>query len=1206
MAKILKIAIVLLFFVLGFSEMSFSQRKVFKFSHLTVAQGLPENSVLSIQQDKAGFMWFGTQNGLVRHDGYNLKSYKPNKKDNNTISSEIITSLLVSRNGTLWIGTSYGLNRYNKESDNFSVYHPDTINILKGNLIEKSLYLIHEDSEGCLWIVTGKQFLLKFDPKLEKFFYPDFKEGNQSSILNLRIFAPSFYLSTFRSFSKYSIYEDEEKNMWFGTIDGLYKYNNSSNTVMKMAGEGTDFNSLSSGKVTQIIKASGNGLLIGTYGGGLNFYDKSTGKFKWFRHETYNSNSLLCDSIINLYRDMLGRVWISTLQGIDCYDESADKFIHFKPDPENPDCLCKPIAIPILEEKNKGEIWFLTRRNGIEVLDINSGLFSHCKNSISDIESISSNIISAIYKDLSGTLWIGTSWSGLNKMKDLSYIPFEHLQNDKLDPNSLTDDYITFVKESPFKKNVFWIGTDKGLNYYDKNKKIFISYSTAKQHSINADRVFDAYEDKKGILWIATYEGGLNRFDLKKNSFIYYKNNPDDTTTISNDNVRVIHEDRKGNLWIGTSGGGINIMNIKTGKFKRYMKDRNNPYSIDDNNILCIFEDKAGTIWVGTNIGGLNKYLPEKDGFYSYLGKTDSLECISAIYEDSKSRMWIGTYRYGLHLFDREKSSSTIFTEKDGLLQNSVSGIQEDEKGRLWLFTDRGISCFTPETKLFRNYDASYDIYFKGYLRTGCSYKSSLGELFVGSSNGIYSFFPDKVNTNPFPPKTVITDIKINDNALSFYNNLSIYKNASVLKEITLLYWQNIISIEFSALHYNIPEKNHYQYYLENLDTGWRDAGYNHFANYTNLDPGRYIFHVRAANCDGLWNYDSTDLIIIIKPPFWKTWWFRIFIFVLILGSIFFIYRVRVKYLTKQTNELEKQVNERTKEINEQKESLKQKNTEIEYTNAELHKMNDMVGEQNTELKILNEDLNSKNNQIAHQNEALKYLVDEKNEFLGMIAHDLRNPLFVILGSADLLLRGIKEKKYDESKLNKDLERIKTATTRMKRFIEDILQIASIESAKIRLEPEKTDYLIVLTDIVEFYKRLAEEKSIKIEFTKSENDESIILTFDPSRIIQVLENILSNAIKFTSPGGTIKVSYCRKDNKVFTYIEDSGQGIEQDELPFLFKGSKKLSSKPTGGETSTGLGLVIVKKIIEMHNGEVFAESEKGKGSRIFFSLNIN
>ena len=176
----------------------------------------------------------------------------------------------------------------------------------------------------------------------------------------------------------------------------------------------------------------------------------------------------------------------------------------------------------------------------------------------------------------------------------------------------------------------------------------------------------------------------------------------------------------------------------------------------------------------------------------------------------------------------------------------------------------------------------------------------------------------------------------------------------------------------------------------------------------------------------------------------------------------------------------------------------------------------------------------------------------------------------------------------------------------MRRFIEDILQIASIESAKIKLEFERADYLKVLDDTVEFYKRLAEEKSIRFEYQKEENNDSLIITFDPSRIIQVLENILSNAIKFTLPGGVIKVSYSRKDNQIFTCIEDSGQGIEKDEIPFLFKGSRKLSAKPTGGESSTGLGLVIVKRIVDLHGGEVFGESEKGKGTKIYFSLNIN
>jgi serine phosphatase RsbU (regulator of sigma subunit)/ligand-binding sensor domain-containing protein len=788
-------------------------------------------------------MWFGTQDGLNKYDGYSFKVYRPDPENPNSVSHNIILALREDHRGLIWIGTmGGGLNQFNRETETFTHYRnrPEDGASLGSNFVQA----IHEDRSRVLWVGTTAG-LNKFHRETGTFTrYLDIP-GDSNSLSDNVVNA---------------IYEDRANVLWIGTNNGLNKFNPETGTFDRYREEPGKPHTLSSNVITSIREDHSGEFWMGTVNG-LNRFDRETGKFTVYRYQSDNPHSLSSNAVNRVYEDHAGVLWVTTVnRGINTFDRRTERFVHYGFDANNP-------------------------------------------------TSLSSDFISSIYEDRSGILWIGTAGAGLDQF-DRETEKFKHYNNDPNNPNSLSMNFVYGFCED--RSGNLWITTNGGgLNRFDPGTGQFTHYRAdpGNSDSLNSDLVFCVYEDSTGVLWVGLNGAGVDRFEPGTGTFRHYTQRTGDPSALSNNFVRVIYEDSGAVPWFGTQGGGLNRFNRQTGTFNVYRFQPDNSHSISDDNIRAIHEDReeGHVLWVGTTNGGLNKFDRETGRFTRYRSTindptTLGSDNIQSIYQDPSGILWLGTFGGGLNKFDPRKGTVVNhYREKNGLPNDVVYGILPDEQGFLWLSTNKGLSRFNPRSETFKNY-TSRDGLQSNEFNGGAYYKNKSGEMFFGGLNGFNAFYPRDFKDNKHIPPIVITDFQIFNKSVGIGCDSPLKKHISGAGEIILSYEENVFSFKFVALDYTIPEKNQYRYMMEGFDKEWTltDAS-KRFATYTNLDPGEYVFRVRGSNNDGVWNEEGTSIKIIITPPFWQTWWFRVISVLVVVVLALLYYRVRMRIIYQKT-----------------------------------------------------------------------------------------------------------------------------------------------------------------------------------------------------------------------------------------------------------------------------------------------------------------
>lgn len=856
-----------------------AQQQDIRFERLSIEDGLSQSSVYSILQDNRGFMWFGTDDGLNRYDGYTFTIYRHDPENPHSLSNNVVRALYEDRAGMLWIGTEGGgLNVFDRNTEQFKHYRHDPDS--PGSLSHDTVGTIYEDRNGTLWIGSWGGGLNSFDRETQIFTHYQSDPNNPESISTDQIL---------------SIYEDRAGTLWIGTWEGGLERLEARATPETPSGRfrhyqhnPDDPDSLSHNSIWAIYEERNGTLWLGTEGGGLERFDPKSGKFSHHRANAEDPYSLSSDDIRTLYEDQAGMLWIGTFGGgLHKFDRQTGQFIRYLPDPGNPN-------------------------------------------------SLSHEEIRAIYEDRSGIIWIGTNLGGLSKFNRKP--KFVSYQNDPSTTNSLNDNYVFSFYED--QEEILWIGTwDGGLNRFDRKRGEFTHYQhdPEDEHSLSENAIPAIYEDLHGNFWVATWGGGLNLLDRETGRFTQYRHQPDDLTTLSSDKLSWIYEDRSGVLWVGTAFGDLNRFDYETQNFTRYATDPDNTLQLTDNVIYAIYEDQAGTFWIGSNGGGLVEF-DRKNGqiLNRYLNDSDdptslSNNAVYALCEDQHGQIWIGTAD-GLNKFDRSTKTFVHYTVKHGLPNNVIYGILEDSRGHLWLSTNRGLAEFDPQTETSKNHTVR-DGLQSNEFNDGAYYKSRSGEMFFGGVNGFNAFFPEQIKANPHIPPVVITDFQIFNKSVPIgaMQNGRVILNRSITETdvLTLSYRDSVISFEFAALDYVIPQKNSYAYILEGFDEEWNYIRARRFVTYTNLPAGEYTFRVKAANNDGVWN-DNGDMIqLTITPPFWETWWFQTLVILAIAGTPLGVYYVRMQSVKAQKRQLEVQVAERTHELHATLTQVKEANTKI-------------------------------------------------------------------------------------------------------------------------------------------------------------------------------------------------------------------------------------------------------------------------------------
>jgi ligand-binding sensor domain-containing protein/HPt (histidine-containing phosphotransfer) domain-containing protein len=871
--------VVILWLTVAFilSSSTYSQISKIQFERISIESGLSQSSVLCIYQDHNGFLWFGTYEGLNRYDGYNFKVYKADPKNPYSLRSNNIECIIEDHSGMLWIGTEEGLTRFDRNTEKFYNYknNPREPNSLSHNYVR----YVYEDRSGVLWIGTQGGGLNRFDREKEIFIHYSHDPNNTKSLAHNNVL---------------SILEDDQGNLWIGTD------------------------------------------------GGLNCFDKTKGEFIRYQNDPNDPYSLSHNSVWRIYKDRKGNIWIGTWGGgLNLFNHQNKRFFRYQNNPKDPHSLSNNVIRSLCEDR-EGNLWIGTDGGGLNILsqrskDKDKNHFIHYETDRNDPNSLSSNSVISILEDQSGILWVGTNFGGINKINP-SKRKFVHYKSNPNDINSLNNNSIFALFEDS--RRMIWIGTNGGgLNQFNRGTNQFTHYihNPRVLNSLSNNVIRSICEDSLGRIWIGT-DNGLNRFDPVLNNFTRYEPDPVNPASISHHDVSSLFKDASGNIWAGTMNG-LNRFDYEKEEFIRYMHDKNDSSSISDNFVWSIYEDQLGIFWIGTNRGGLNRFDPGKGTFVHYKYNIENSGGISdnkvlCILEDHTGVLWIGTPN-GLNKLDRDKGTFHHYYEKDGLPSNSIQGMLEDEQGNLWISTNNGLSKFTPRTNRFKNYSVNYGLQSNEFGVNAC-YKLKSGEMIFGGINGFNIFHPDSIKDNTDIPPVWITDFEIFNKPVAVGEKhggrVILKKSISQSEEITLSYKDDVFTFEFAALHYASPNDNLYAYIMDGFDKQWiHTNAHRRYATYTNLPGGNYTFRVRGSNNDGVWNPEGTSIHIIITPPFWQTWWFRIFIILFITGLAFTIHKRRIQKIETHRRELEIKVEERTHE-------LKQANREIAKKANELHK----------------------------------------------------------------------------------------------------------------------------------------------------------------------------------------------------------------------------------------------------------------------------
>jgi ligand-binding sensor domain-containing protein/signal transduction histidine kinase len=1112
-----------------------------RFQRITIAEGLSLSSVYCIFQDSKGFMWFGTEDGLNKYDGKNFKVYRPVPSNKNSLTYRWIEHILEDNSGNLWFGSRNGLSYFNPRKELFVQYihDPDILTSISNDTITK-LFL---DNNNFIWIGTlnGLNRINIGTRELEKI------QLTADENVNLRI---------------YDLLTDKKGNIWIATSNGLFRYDPTAQSyeriILNIPGKRTE-------KILSVVE-NNDVLWIGTEAG-LIRYSIPDEKLSCY---TIPGGRSYDQTVEKVYMDTSGNLWIVSSQGLLRFDQHADKFIHIIKSLDTSHSLSINTVKPIFEDSN-GLIWFGTFGSGLYRIQPETGIISHFQNNPADQKSLSENSINCIYEDHCGRLFFGTFGAGIS-IYDPQANKFPLLRHNPLDHNSLSSNFVWSVFEDH--KGHVWIGTnDKGLNvfYPETGQFVFYDHNESDPYSLPNSSVREIIEDSKGNIWIGTDGGGLSKFDPNSGKFISFHSVPENPGTISNNSVRNIYEDRDGILWIGTKEG-LNRFDPETGIFKRYLHSSKDPQSISSNFIYSrVYQDKKGFLWIGTYGGGLNKMNIEDETFTRFLNDPDNPESISdnvvfSIYQDDTGKFWIGTNN-GLDLFDAESGKFRRFGLNEGLPNEVIYGILPDKNNNIWMSTNHGISRFNIIDYSTKNFDVN-DGLQSNEFNGGAFHKGHSGRMYFGGVYGLNIIEPEEIKAPTCSSDVVITKLEIlgqevkvlppsvnwehdrnSNKIIEIDGNYFLPENISFIKGIILDYKYRFFSVEFSGLNNPVPGRIMYSYQMENLEDNWNYSGERNYISYANMKPGGYVLNVRALNPDGNWSDKIGRLNIVIKPPFWLSWWFIILEVLFGLMVAVFIYRYLVKVRTYNL------------------------------------------------LRLQHQRVNAANIKLAESEKNLKEINATKDKFFSIIAHDLKNPLTSLISISETIMKesldGQDDKSFGIRKIHESVKQIHA-------LLENLLTWSRSQTGRLKYEPVNFNLSRLIEVNLNLHRVMAENKDVKLEFEQKDN---MIAFGDRDMINTVIRNLVNNAVKFTSHGGLVKVEARQDNNIIQVLVIDNGTGISEENMQKLFKIDVKFKTPGTSGEKGTGLGLILCKEFVEKNGGQMIVRSILNQGSTFGFTI---
>ena len=1097
------------------------------------------------------------------------------------LSQATVTSIIQDDQGFMWFGTFGGLNRY--DGRQMVVYQSYLVE--NNSLSNKNIKDICKDSDGNLWIATinGLSFLNLRTKEFKRYYQEDGPNSISHNSIN-------------------SVHCDSDGTVWVATDYGLNRTTVEQEEFTQLFLEDRE------SRFLEVYRDKAGILWIGTFGKGLYYIDITGDELIQVQIDELSGRA-----VYEIYEDSEGYLWLGTNTGLIRVNRERDKIKTFQSEINNSSSLSNNV-VNIIYEDSRSNFWVGTE-NGLNLYQPEEEKFIHFQVDPSDDYSISSNRIQSIYEDNDNTLWVGTWSKGISKF---SYHQkrIQHFAHQPDDENSLSDNNVWEFRED--EDSNIWLGTDKGLNKFNPETKQFehFLHDPNDENSLSSIRVGDIKKDRVGNLWI-TSNNGLNMLNLDTKEVKRYLHDPDDSNSLSYNALWGLDIEASGKIWIATLTRGVDRFDPETETFVNYRHVSDDPGSLSESYASSIYVDSKDQVWIGTR-GGLNLFQRQLETFKKFPQSSTTPHSLSDgsvydIHEDSKGQLWVGT-SLGVNVLDIETHEIlNYFSITDGLPDDAVWGITEDHNGDIYMGTTNGLAVWDPEAEIFTVFDKQ-DGLQDNEFNSGSAFTSSTGEVYMGGINGFNVFHPSDLKGNPFAPPVVITEILLFNEPVPIQGDENEPSESAILEksitytdELSLSYTDKVISFEFAALNFTVPEKNQYAYKLEGFDEKWTYIGNRNFVTYTDLSPDEYTFRVKASNNDGVWNEEGTSLSVTIIPPFWQTTWFYVIVALFISASGFGGYRYRVRSITAQNKHLEREVAERTSELDAKNSELGEKNEHLEEILQELketrdelvekahkagmadiasgvlHNVGNILNSVNTSSSLIKDTIiKSKLDGFIKANKVLRDHIDDIGKFIS------ENP------------KGEKIIQYYlklEEPLKEEREQILAQSKRLEEKIEIINEVisaqqtyagASIHANQALMGDMIDNALALQAGSIERHGLIVEKD---LQATKP-------IIAQRSKLIHVLVNIFKNAKEAMSENAPenrkIIIKTWEDQEYVYLSIADYGPGINPEHLGKVF--TQGFTTKKDGH----GFGLHSCANYIKEMGGTIKVENRKGEKGAIF------
>lgn len=1024
---------------------------------LGLEQGLSCNYVVSMAQDKHGFLWIATEEGLNRFDGNRFFNYYKRRDRQGISSSELNCVIDDAKAPVVWIGTKNdGLNSFNYQTEEWQCYKHDAKDA--ASIATNDITKITQSEDGKLWISTYWAGVEQLDPATGKFAH----------------------------FGKKQVKGLPDNQLW-------------------------------------CVLDLGNGILLaGHVKSGLSFIDTRHLVARNFQHSDHDAFSVSSNEVNSLYRDKRGTIWIGTSRGIDIFDPLSQRFLHVS------DQIFGSHRIFDFCELPDGKMLVATEQMGIAVLDVNRKLFeastqvpcSFINQGIGDY-NLSGNSIRCMLLDKYNNVWAGLYGGGINFLTQF-YPPFRTIRVGTPDQvERLTDRSVMGLTID--RNRQLWVGTDGGgLNVISAERTRVDVYPMEAGTTVQA-----AVTDSRGNLWFGAFCQGAT---VRMAQGGFRRVLPD-----SHEDVRCFYEDDRHQMWVGTARG-IYVVDIDQMKVVK-------SYHLGNDLVRAITMDAQHHVWVGYFGYGIEVYSPQmklqklfsiskKDGEYIPSNSVNHLIC------DSKNRIWAATNE-GAVCFDGKKMSRiAIYDQQQGMSNVHVRAIVEDLNRNIWMSTNRGISCLKAnQPHRILNFDEKDNV-VQANFNDASVVRTRKGAICFGSAQGLCYFQPERLLAVTRAPKPIITSLTL----IRGMEQADSIINLTLRNQVSLAYDENTFAINFTVPNFGLERFAEYSYMLSGLQKDWITVQQGSIM-LRDIPAGTYQLQVRARFHNQPWSSGVAKFTIVVRPPFWLSWWAKLFYTLVALAFGYLALRVY------------------------------QRNLALKY-----------------QLRA---------EKVNHEKE--QKLNEERLRFFTNITHELRTPLTLILGPLDDISHSSDISKAVKHKLAV----IHQSVVRLNDLITQILEFRKAETDNRQLRVQKANVVDAVHEISLKYEELAQKPDVTIRFVAPEKQ--IEMYIDKEVIAIIVDNLISNAIKYTDQGNIDVCVERRRSGErhlVDISVSDTGHGISAKALPHIF--DRYYQENGAHQASGTGIGLSLVKKLVTLHHGEVKAESNLEQGTSIIVTLDEN